>query len=96
MATVLAMIPCTLSAQKIKVACLGNSITAGAGISNEADKYPSQLQNLLGDGYEVRNFGQNSQTVQMRGYDLTDGSKPGDCAYRNKQKYYWCDKIALV
>lgn len=87
LATVLAMVPCTLSAQKIKVACLGNSITAGAGISNEADKYPSQLQNLLGDGYEVRNFGQNSQTVQMRGYDLTDGSKPGDCAYRNKQTY---------
>lgn len=50
MATVLAMIPCTLSAQKIKVACLGNSITAGAGISNEADKYPSQLQSMLGDG----------------------------------------------
>lgn len=79
--------PISIQAQKIKVACMGNSITAGAGISNEADKYPSQLQTLLGDGYEVKNFGQNSQTVQMRGYDLTEGSKPGDCAYRNKVSY---------
>ena len=71
------------NAQTIKVACMGNSITAGAGISNAAERYPAQLQSILGDGYEVRNFGQNSQTVQMRGYDLTDGSKPGDCAYRN-------------
>lgn len=83
----LAMIVSSAYAQKIKVACLGNSITAGAGLNNEADKYPSQLQVLLGEDYEVKNFGQNSQTVQMRGYDLTEGSKPGDCAYRNKQKY---------
>lgn len=75
------------NAQTIKVACMGNSITAGAGISNAAERYPAQLQSILGDGYEVRNFGQNSQTVQMRGYDLTDGSKPGDCAYRNKDTY---------
>ena len=70
-----------------KVACMGNSITYGATINNEADKYPSQLQKILGDEYEVKNFGCNSQTVQMNGYDLTEGSKPGDCAYRNKQQY---------
>ena len=74
-------------AQPIKVACMGNSITAGAGINDAADRYPAQLQTLLGDAYEVRNFGQNSQTVQMRGYDLTEGSKPGDCAYRTKDTY---------
>lgn len=70
-----------------KVACMGNSITYGATISNDADKYPAQLQKMLGDGYEVRNFGCNSQTVQMNGYDLTEGSRPGDCAYRKKQQY---------
>ncbi|MBQ1981243.1 MAG: hypothetical protein II226_08155, partial [Alistipes sp.] len=45
-------------AQKIKVACVGNSITYGAGINNnQQNSYPSQLQALLGEKYEVKNFG---------------------------------------
>ncbi|MDE5750759.1 MAG: hypothetical protein K2H87_08350 [Duncaniella sp.] len=85
-----AMLVCGLSLNAYavkKVACLGNSITYGATINNDADKYPAQLQTVLGDGYLVRNFGCNSQTVQMDGYDLTEGSRPGDCAYRKKQQY---------
>ncbi|MBD5269231.1 MAG: hypothetical protein HDS43_01215 [Bacteroides sp.] len=70
-----------------RVACMGNSITAGATINNNADKYPSVLQQLLGEGYEVRNYGQNSQTVQMHGRDTAEDSKDGDCAYRNKDTY---------
>ena len=52
----------------IKVACVGNSITYGAGISNrEKNAYPAQLQYYLGDGYEVRNFGSNGATAQSDG-----------------------------
>ena len=38
---------------KIKVACVGDSITQGLGNT----PYPTRLQTLLGDGYEVQNFG---------------------------------------
>lgn len=35
--------------QKIKVACIGNSITYGLGTENPAvDSYPAQLQIMLG------------------------------------------------
>ncbi len=36
-----------------KVACVGDSITQGLGNT----PYPSRLQDLLGEGYEVKNFG---------------------------------------
>ena len=40
-------------AQKIKVACVGNSITYGAYVINrEKNNYPAQLQAYLGDKYE--------------------------------------------
>lgn len=56
-----------LAQQKIKVACIGNSITAGSGIKNQNDYYPSQLQRLLGDGYEVGNFGVSGRTLLRKG-----------------------------
>ena len=41
----------------IKVACVGNSITYGIGVKDrEHDSYPSQLQRMLGDSYQVGNF----------------------------------------
>jgi lysophospholipase L1-like esterase len=55
---------------KIKVACVGDSITAGAGVKDPANYYPAQLQKLLGDGYEVKNFGNSGSTM------LDDGDKP--------------------
>lgn len=43
---------------KIKIACVGDSITFGYGsVDPTKDSYPSQLQLLLGDQYEVGNFG---------------------------------------
>lgn len=48
---------------QIKVACIGNSITAGSRL-NGAKTYPEQLQLLLGPGYEVRNFGHSGATAQ--------------------------------
>ena len=38
----------TIQAQKIKVACVGNSVTYGHGIENrEKNSYPAQLQRML-------------------------------------------------
>ena len=51
--------------QKIKVACVGNSITWGHGIQDRSrNTYPAQLQQLLGDGFDVRNFGNNGKCAQ--------------------------------
>jgi lysophospholipase L1-like esterase/dienelactone hydrolase len=52
----------------IKVACVGNSITAGAGIKDAANNsYPAQLQALLGDKYAVSNFGVSGTTLLKKG-----------------------------
>lgn len=53
---------------KIKVACVGNSVTYGAGIKDRANySYPAQLQQMLGGEYEVRNFGRSSATLLDKG-----------------------------
>lgn len=60
----------------VKVACVGNSVTYGFGIEDrEVNSYPAQLQRLLGDGYEVRNFGRSGATLSRNGhrpYHLTE------------------------
>ena len=44
--------------EQIRIACIGNSITYGAAIENrELNCYPAQLASMLGDGYNVKNFG---------------------------------------
>ena len=51
--------------QKIRVACVGNSITWGHGIQDRSkNTYPAQLQQLLGTGFDVRNFGNNGKCAQ--------------------------------
>lgn len=60
--------PSGQAARKIRVACVGNSITYGWGMTNrQMNSYPVQLQALLGDAYEVRNFGKNGATVSHHG-----------------------------
>ena len=50
---------------QIKVACIGDSITYGHGISNwPENNYPAVLQRLLGEGYHVRSFGVSGRAVQ--------------------------------
>jgi lysophospholipase L1-like esterase len=57
-----------LGQSKIRVACVGNSITYGLGVVNrEKNAYPAQLQNMLGDGYEVMNFGYSGATLLKKG-----------------------------
>ncbi len=53
----------------VRVACVGDSITQGFGSSNIATRsYPALLQQYLGDGYLVRNFGVGGCTL-MRDSD---------------------------
>ena len=55
-------------ADAVRVACIGNSITDGSGIDMaELCGYPAQLQKLLGDGYQVRNFGVGARTMLNKG-----------------------------
>ena len=62
---------------KIKVACVGDSITAGAGVKDPNNRYPAQLGVLLGDAYDVRNYGNSGSTM------LDDGDKP----YKKQQSF---------
>ncbi len=53
-----------------KVACIGNSITYGARqFLNDREKecYPALLGNLLGEGFEVGNFGRSGTTLLKNG-----------------------------
>lgn len=76
----------TLSAQsawaQIKVACVGDSITAGYVLSG-AQTYPSQLQALLGSGYWVGNYGNSGTTVLKR----SDNTYWNSWAYRQSMQF---------
>ncbi len=52
----------------IRVACVGNSITFGSRVDErEKNCYPVVLQQLLGDDYEVKNFGRSGATLMASG-----------------------------
>ena len=54
--------------EKIKVACIGNSITYGHRIDVKFQHaYPGILQQMLGSDYDVRNFGINGRTMLQKG-----------------------------
>jgi len=56
---------------RIRVACVGDSITYGLGIANrERNGYPAQLATLLGEHWEVRNFGFSGA------FAIKDSTKP--------------------
>ena len=60
---------CASAKEKIRVACVGNSVTYGMGVENrEQNAYPVVLQRLLGDQYDVRNFGHSGTTLLSRGH----------------------------
>lgn len=63
---------------KKKVACVGNSVTYGYLVEDrEKNCYPAQLQVMLGDSYEVGNFGKSGATL------LTKGHRP----YTEQEEY---------
>jgi len=57
-------------AQKTKIACIGNSVTAGYLLPDpKKEAYPAQLQQLLGDQYLVGNFGHSGATLLKKGHN---------------------------
>ena len=55
--------------ETIRIACVGNSVTAGYGLKNPArEAYPAQLQQLFGDKYLVNNFGLSGATLLKNGH----------------------------
>jgi acyl-CoA thioesterase-1 len=64
------------NADALKVACVGDSITQGVG-AGQGLSYPTQLGALLGDRFQVKNFGNSGSTL------LQTGDKP-----YNKQPQY--------
>ena len=77
--------------QPVKVACIGDSVTYGSLIEDrENNSYPAQLQRMLGEDYEVGNFGKPSATVLKKGH----------CPYMESQEFtdamsFACD-IAVI
>ncbi len=54
----------------IKVACIGNSVTYGYGLADrEHNSYPAQLQQLLGEKYQIGNFGHSGATLLKKGHN---------------------------
>ncbi len=77
--------------QSVRVACVGDSITAGYGLSNPGtESYPARLQALLGGGYTVNNYGVSSTTLM----------KSGDNPYWNTSAYSdstnWLPNIVVI
>lgn len=66
---------------KVKIACVGDSITQGSG--TKGNPYPKQLQELLGEKWEVGNFGVSGRTLLDK----------GDHPYSKEKKYQ--DALAM-
>lgn len=57
-----------LSSCAVKVACVGDSITEGAGLKKQSETgYPVVLNQLLGKHYQVMNLGRSATTMQKNG-----------------------------
>lgn len=75
----------------VRVACIGNSITDGAGIDlNDVNGYPAQLGRLLGNGYRVGNFGVSARTM------MSDGDWPymREPAWRDAKQF--CPDVVVI
>jgi acyl-CoA thioesterase I len=56
------------TSEPIRVACVGDSITYGAGLKDrDNESYPSWLGRWMGPEYEVRNFGRSGATLLQKG-----------------------------
>lgn len=54
--------------KKLKIACIGDSITYGSGVENrEQNNYPAQLERMFQGKAEVKNFGVSGATLLRKG-----------------------------
>lgn len=66
------------NSKSIKIACIGNSITQGVGVKDQYNNsYPGVLRRMLGERYDVGNFGVSGRTM------LNKGDRP----YTKEKKY---------
>jgi len=66
--TCLATLAWSPSVEAAKIACVGDSITFGYGLSDaNSQSYPAVLQTLLGASHTVRNFGVSGTTLLKNG-----------------------------
>lgn len=76
------------SRASVKVACVGDSITQGFGLGKLT--YPMKLGKMLGEEYEVKNFGLGGRTLL----------KKGDYPYTNDYTYnttlHWNPDIIII
>jgi lysophospholipase L1-like esterase len=79
------------SVEPLKVACVGDSITEGAGVTSPSlESYPARLQRLLGTNFVVRNFGVSGRTLLKKG----DFPYWSESAY--DQSLAWGPDIVLI
>ena len=91
LALILALPLLAMAQEKKKVACVGNSVTYGYGHKNPAEtSYPTQLQQLLGNDYEVRNFGHSGATL------LNKGHRPYTTLPEYKAALEWQPDIVVI
>jgi acyl-CoA thioesterase I len=75
----------------VKIACIGDSITQGAGLANAAvESYPAKLQRLLGTNYVVRNYGVSGRTL------LKEGDYPYWKESVYKTSHDWLPDIVII
>lgn len=77
---------------QIKIACVGNSITEGAAASDRVHKgYVGQLSTMMGDEYNVRNFGVSGATVCRNTYSPYD-----KCSKYEEAKAFLPDIVTIA
>ena len=75
----------------VKIACIGDSITWGFTLLNPwKQSYPAILQEKLGDGYEVRNFGYNDAAARF------DADTPYVTKRVYRESLEWAPDIVLL
>jgi acyl-CoA thioesterase-1 len=81
----------SVQASPTKIACIGDSITEGAGLNNPSvQSYPARLQRLLGTNSIVRNYGVSGRTLLKKG-DFPYWKEPFF-----KQSHDWYPDIVII
>ncbi len=72
--------------KNVRIACVGDSITYGYGADTPATEgYPAQLDHLLGEGYQVANYGKSASYALAA--DNKYNTKDAALSYRNTEEY---------
>jgi len=82
--------------QKIRVSCMGDSITFGLMATCPENSYPSNLQSMLGDNYCVSNFGISGATVINDYEPVSDRYLPYTKTDEYKNAMESCPDIAIL